>query len=37
VAIDRSYIDANRASLDRMRSFVDGASDDELRTPMPAG
>jgi hypothetical protein len=37
VAIDRSYIDANRASLDRMRTFVDGASDDELRTPTSAG
>jgi hypothetical protein len=37
VAIDRSYIDANRASLDRMRSFVDGATDEDLRTPMPAG
>jgi hypothetical protein len=37
VAIDRSYIDANRASLDRMRSFVVGATDEDLRTPMPAG
>jgi hypothetical protein len=37
VAIDRSYIDANRASLDRMRAFVAGASDGDLRTEMPAG
>jgi hypothetical protein len=37
VTIDRSYIDANRASLDRMRAFVEGASDDDLRTAMPAG
>jgi len=37
VTIDRSYVDANRASLDRMRSFVGHASDDDLRTAMPAG
>jgi Mycothiol maleylpyruvate isomerase N-terminal domain len=37
VTIDRSYIEANRASLDRMRAFVEGASDDDLRTVMPAG
>jgi hypothetical protein len=37
VTIDRSYVDANRASLDRMRAFVEGASDDDLRTVMPAG
>jgi len=35
--MDRSYIDANRASLDRMRGFVAGASDQDLRTLMPAG
>jgi hypothetical protein len=34
---DRSYVEANRASLERMRAFVDGATDDDLRTPMPAG
>jgi hypothetical protein len=37
VTIDRSYVDANRASLDRMRAFVERASDDDLRTVMPAG
>jgi Mycothiol maleylpyruvate isomerase N-terminal domain len=37
VSIDRSYVDANRASLDRMRAFVERASDDDLRTVMPAG
>jgi hypothetical protein len=37
VTIDRSYVDANRASLDRMRAFVERASDDDLRTAMPAG
>jgi hypothetical protein len=35
--MDRSYIDANRASLERMRAFVAGASDEDLRTEMPAG
>jgi hypothetical protein len=34
--VDRSYIEANRASLDRMRTFVDAATDDDLRTEMPA-
>jgi hypothetical protein len=34
--MDRSYVQANRGSLDRLRSFVDGATDDDLRTPMPA-
>lgn len=37
MAIDRSYVDLNRASLDRMRAFVEGASDEDLRTTMPAG
>jgi len=37
VAVDRSYIDANRASLDRMRAFVASASDEDLRSVMPAG
>jgi hypothetical protein len=35
--VDRSYIEANRASLDRMRTLVDAATDDDLRTEMPAG
>jgi Mycothiol maleylpyruvate isomerase N-terminal domain len=35
--VDRSYIEANRASLDRMRVFVETATDDDLRTEMPAG
>ena len=35
--VDRAYIDANRASLDRMRTFVETATDDDLRTEMPAG
>jgi hypothetical protein len=35
--VDRSYIEANRASLDRMRTFVETATDDDLRTEMPAG
>ena len=34
---DRSFVEANRAALERMREFVDRATDDELRTPMPAG
>jgi Mycothiol maleylpyruvate isomerase N-terminal domain len=35
--VDRSYIEANRASLDRMRTLVETATDDDLRTEMPAG
>jgi hypothetical protein len=35
--VDRSYIEANGASLDRMRMFVETATDDDLRTEMPAG
>ena len=34
--IDRSYIEANRRALDRMRALVDAATDDDLRTTMPA-
>src|SRR4029450_11265252 len=34
---DRSYVEANRASLERMRTFVGAATDDDLRTEMPAG
>jgi hypothetical protein len=37
VATDRSYVEANQASLDRMRTFVERASDEDLRTEMPAG
>ncbi len=35
--MDGSYVEDNRAQLDRLRAFVDGATDDDLRTPMPAG
>jgi hypothetical protein len=35
--VDRSFIEANRRSLDRMRMFVEAATDDDLRTEMPAG
>ena len=34
---DRSFVEANSAQLQRMRAFVDRATDDDLRTPMPAG
>ena len=34
---DRSYVEANRRSLERMATFVETATDDELRTRMPAG
>jgi hypothetical protein len=37
MGVDRSYVEANRASLERMRTFVDAATDDDLRTEMPAG
>jgi len=37
MTIDRSYVEANRASLDRMRAFVEATTDDDLRTEMPAG
>jgi hypothetical protein len=37
MAVDRSYVEANRASLDRMRMFVETATDEDLRTEMPAG
>ena len=35
--VDRSYIEANREALGRMRTFVETATDDNLRTAMPAG
>ncbi|HVD69206.1 MAG TPA: maleylpyruvate isomerase N-terminal domain-containing protein, partial [Actinomycetota bacterium] len=34
---DRSFVEANSAQLQRMRAFVDRATDDDIRTPMPAG
>ena len=34
---DRSYVQANEASLERMRGLVNGLSDAELAGPMPAG
>ena len=34
---DRSYVEANRRSLERMATFVETATDDDLRTGMPAG
>src|SRR5947207_10202995 len=37
MSVDRSFIEANRGSLDRMRIFVEAATDDDLRTEMPAG
>ncbi len=37
MAVDRSYVESNRASLDRMRMFVETATDEDLRTEMPAG
>jgi len=30
---DRSFVDANRESLERLRAMVDGLSDDALRSP----
>jgi len=37
VPFDRSFVEANRLQLERMRAFADRATDDDLRTPMPAG
>ena len=37
MAGDRSYVDANRASLDRLRGFVDTASDGDLVHPLNDG
>ena len=34
---DRSFVEANRLQLERTRDFVNRATDDDLRTPMPAG
>ncbi|MGA9161407.1 MAG: maleylpyruvate isomerase N-terminal domain-containing protein [Actinomycetota bacterium] len=37
MAVDRSFVEVNRAALARLRAFVDTASDDELAHPMEAG
>jgi hypothetical protein len=37
VAVDRSYVDVNRVALDRLRAFVEKASDDDLEHPMNDG
>jgi len=37
MSVDRSFIEANRRSIDRVRTFVEAATDDDLRTEMPAG
>jgi len=37
VAVDRSYVDANRAALDRLKGFVEKASDADLAHPMNDG
>jgi hypothetical protein len=37
VTADRSYVDANRAALDRLKGFVEKASDADLALPMEAG
>ena len=37
MAVDRSYVDVNRVALDRLRAFVEKASDDDLEHPMNDG
>src|SRR4029453_6337438 len=37
MAFDRSYVDSNRASLDRLKAFVEKASDADLEHPMNDG
>jgi hypothetical protein len=37
MTVDRSFVEANRAQLDRMRAFVEQATEEDLRTPMPDG
>jgi hypothetical protein len=37
VAVGRSYVDANRAALDRLKGFVEKASDADLAHPMNDG
>jgi hypothetical protein len=35
--MDRSYVEVNRASLERLRALVEGATDSELANPMEGG
>lgn len=37
MAVDRSYVDANRAALERLKGFIDKASDADLAHPMEDG
>ena len=37
MAVDRSFVKHNRAQLDRLKAFVDSASDADLARPLPAG
>jgi len=37
MAADRSYVETNRESLDRLRALVDRASDEDLSRPMDDG
>jgi len=37
VAADRSYVEDNRRELERLRAFVERASDEDLARPMDAG
>ena len=37
MSVDRSYVDANRAALDRLKGFVEKASDADLAHPMEDG
>jgi hypothetical protein len=37
MAVDRSYVDANRAALDRLKGFIEKASDADLAHPMEDG
>ena len=37
MSVDRSYVDANRAALERLKGFVEKASDADLEHPMEDG
>ncbi|HZP36436.1 MAG TPA: maleylpyruvate isomerase N-terminal domain-containing protein [Methylomirabilota bacterium] len=37
MALDRSFVERNRTQLDRLKAFVDSATDADLARPMPAG
>jgi hypothetical protein len=37
MAVDRSFVKHNKAALDRLKAFVDSASDADLARPLPAG